>query len=1055
MKLSIKNLRVNVFTFLFLCSWSAMIQAADEFTKGIMLNSVSTDSKTMVGARLSELSPAAIEKGLKDAQLFARPTFDKKTRVMKLQWHSISKTLNGTEHSKTLSEPLVTQLKLPNDVNQLNVGQEISLKGDLDSMLEDFDGLLRQANDAVEVNSEKNDNSSVTNESSDTKSSNNDSGNSSSGGGGYLSEGGLTENPELEDGGIETDKITTTTEQCSMNVDWASMSVFKQERKIKTSESGEINEVGDCYNIGKSSKIEKDFSSSCNIQINGLENYMKGFIYYTYMDGEKITLSGCSYDPNDAEPLIVKNDFEACSLDLAETNLAENKYHPAAIKYSFINGKRYNLTECVVVNESSIPLPTKEESCPISHSIEDMTSYTMKRIDIYDPTNKKLLKKGECSQNVSFPILKDYEASCSIKFNEDSSYIKGFKYYANIENVRHDISSCEYDESELKQANVLKDFDSCSLNYAEINAPEGFYNPAFIKFTLVDGKRYDLSACETSIEEKELLPLRTETCESVHSIPDLTSYKMERIDTYDPENKERLIEGECYPIEEITIQKDFDAGCSIQINSAFNTYTRGFKYFSNIDGKKHILSECEYNSSDSQAFETFKDYSNCSLDDAVIDLENSRYQPPFVKYSLIDNERYELTGCITEEGDTRPLPTKLAMCDMVYDYPNMIAHDMERVQTLSPDSEIIMREDECYSIKEHEIFRDYNNNQCVDLPNYTLKEMTLGYKHYYKDGSKKEYIGECGLDIENKQPLLQEVGSCRPSENLTTLTATINKSWFYMLEDGSKEFITDCMESDETYSIVDTSNTCSPQYIASTGEVIVQKRKGWVDGSNEWHYVTNCTPSDDTTTLLKEWCESPLYEHDFVGGQSYKRSRNYYMYEGKRVYINGCSRDSELSFPHTKSTEGCQIEHDDANLRSQLFTKTLATLDGVETVIKSCEADSQFVPYQYTGKGTINKRKIAENGRDGEIWNLGTLCPKATEITNQWGRNYTFNGSAGTRANQIYTDTRTICSGGANHTECHNVRFYDYTAYLDTDIKEWQRVDGSKYIDRKKYMCTR
>ena len=1950
MKLTMRRLIVTLFTMCFLCAWALKVQAAEEFTKGVMLNSAPTDSNTMIGARLSELSPAAIEKGLKDAQLLARPSFDKKTRVMKLQWHSLSKTLNGTEHSKSLTEPLITQLKLPNDVNQIGVGQEITLKGDLDSMLEDFDVLLRQANESVEVNSEKNDNSSVTNETADSSSSDSSgSGSGSSGGDGYLSEGGLTENPELEEGALETDKITTSTEQCSLNVDWGSNSVFKQERKIKTSESGENDEIGDCYNVGKAYKIEKDFAASCNVQINGLTDYAKGFISYSFVDGERVELSGCTYDANDKETLILKNDFKACGLDTAQVNLADNNYYLSAIKYSMINGKRYNLTECEVINDEVRPLPTKIETCPVKHDLVNSTSYSMERTDVYDPQNKTLLKKGDCVEAQSFPIeqdfaaacplqfrgngafirgfklftridntkydlsectytdenlaqaelikdydvcsidktgvsvdaglfypafmeyvlvdgerydqtgcitnvednrplptrletcpivhdseslssitmertdiydptnkellrkgectpvktyayQKDFNASCSVKINGDK-FIRGFKYFSSVEGTRYDVSECQYDKADEQVTEIIKDYDVCSIDKATIDSVTGVYYPAFVNYTLIDGQRYDQSGCVTAADDSRPLPTRLETCPVVHDSGSLQSTTMERIDTYNPSNTTRLKEGECTPvknyayqkdfaancpvtingnkfirgykyfsniegtrydvsecqydkadeqvteiikdyevcsiekatidsvtgvyypafvnyalidgerydqsgcitaaddsrplptrletcpivhdqdalvsstmertdiydptnkqllktgactvvknypfkkdfaagcdvkvtasnflrgykyysmidatrydvsacqydqedaentevfkdydscsidnakinveqgnfepsftqytlidgkrydlspciteptdtrplptrleqceiehdltnnvsrtrertdiydptnkqllktgdctpvktanfqkdfaagcdikvnndtfvrgfkffsiidgtrydvsacqyddadkentevfkdydscsidnakinleqgnfepafseytlidgdrfnlspcktaaddvrplptrleqcdiehdltnnvsrtmqrtdvydpsdkqrlktgectpvktfdfqkdfnagcsvkikettfvrgfkffsvidgerhdvsacqfddaeeqamdvfkdyakcpiesakvnldsgnyepafteytlidgtryevspcktafddvrplptrleqcdiehdltndvsstmqrtdiydpsdrqllsegeclpvktypiykdfdakcsiqtdtasktytrgykktvniegkesvltpctydvenalvmeilknyetcslddsiiqldngsylppfeeyaiidgarkiltpcktaiddvrplptrleqcdlshdlsglkthrmqrtdtynptnkdvlktgncesIEEFPIQQDFDAGCSIQINNVFNTYNRGFKYFSIVDTKKHVLSECEY-AGEAVAFETFKDYSNCSLDEAIIDLTNDRYQPAFIKYSLIDNERYELTGCITEEKDTKPLPKRLAVCEMNYDYPNMIAHNMERVQILTPDSSVVLREDECYSIQEREIFRDYDNQQCLDIPNYTEKEIALGYKHYYKEGTKKEYIGECGFDIENKKPLLQEVGSCRPSENLTTLTTTINKVWFWMLEDGSKEHITECGESDETYPIIDTSNTCSPQFIASTGEVIVQKRKGWVDSSGTWHYVTNCTPSDDTTTVLKEWCSAPAYEHDFVGGQSYKRSRNYYMYEGKRVYINGCSRDSESSIPHSKSTSGCNVQHEDNYLRSRINSKTLAVLDGVSTVIKACEPESQYIPYQFTGKAINTKTAVAiDRGTSSHHYGtIKTVCDNAgASITNVWGKGYKFSPNSSTSAPVINYKTIETPNSCAN---CSNpgvtiTRYYHARSYITANVKEWRRTDGSLYKQYMSYVCSK
>lgn len=939
----------------FICSlfcWSFTVAAAMDSTKGIMLNSARIDSSSVVAARLSDLSPSAIEKGLKDVQLLAKPTFDQKSKVFTMEWHSITKTINGTEHSKTLTEPLGSQLKLQAETVEIPVGQSVTIKGDLESLIDDFDVLLRDAKSTTEINSEKNVDASITNEGENDASNKGSDIASSSGNGGYLSEGGLTENNDLEDGGISVDEISSTTQACALNVDWSTMNAFMQERVIKTSnETGETTDIGECYNIGQANKIEKDYSSTCNIQINGEQSYVKGFLYYSFLNGERVELSGCQYESSEAEPLLVKHDFEACNLSFAETNLAENKYYPAAVKFTMINGTRYNLTECEVIQSASTPLPTRAEVCEVEHSIDEMTSFTMKRIDVYDPSDSELLKTGDCERHISFPIMKDYEAGCSIRFNNDETFIKGFQYYSNISNKRHDISSCEYDESELQQANVIKDFDSCSLDYAEVNAEQGNYHPAFVKYTLIDGERFELSGCETSIEDIKPLPLKTEVCELEHSIPELKTYRMERIDTYDPANRERLIEGDCYSIEEIAIQRDFDAGCSIQIDSTFNNYTRGFKYFSTVDSKKYTLSECEYNGNDAVAYDSFKDYSICDLELAVVDLQTGKYQPAFVTYTLIDGVRYDLAACANDVKDIRDLPVKTETCEMSYDYENLIAHDMERIDTYDPKNEHVMKSSDCYSVKEYPILKDYQFDTCLDLPDYNTNKIALGYKHFYQNDEKDYYIGNCEFDFTNKKDMFQIVDTCKASENLTTSSATINKKWYYNTESGERVFITDCLASSETYPIVNTSNTCSPQYIASTGEVVVQHRKGWQDKDGVWHYSTNCEPSDQTTNVLKEWCTSPEYEHDFVGGQSYRRSRNYYNYEGNKVYINGCSRDSVTSYSHYKTTSGCTVDHDDSNLRSRLYEKTMANLHSGTTQLKGCAASSNYVPYTYVSVG--------------------------------------------------------------------------------------------------------
>jgi hypothetical protein len=1017
----------NVFIMLisaFYCF--SVAYAAEESTKGIMINNLSVTSADLASAQLTDLSPAAIERGLKDAILLAKPSFDKKTAVLTLSWHSITKQVNGTEFAQALDSPLVTKVKLPLDTTEIQTGQELTIKGDLQKLLDNFDEMIKRSEDKIDVKNEEN-TTNTTDKNSDYAANN---GSSNSDGSGYLSQGGLSETADTGDLSVSTDKIVSSTEACSLFTDFSSMTMAKQERIVKTSsDSGEITEKGACYNIGQVVKIEKDFASDCSIQINGLESYAAGFIYYGFIDGGRLNVSGCKYDSADEKKLTVKLDYSSCSLSTTDINVANATYYPYAVKYSLINGTRYNLTECEPIKEAVTALPTEEESCSIRHDLTALTTYTRHRFNTLDPTEKTVLKTGDCVDFVSYSMQKDLSEDCKITI-KNNQFIRGHIMFSIIDGKRYDATGCVYDEIDGEPLTEIKDYKSCSLSDAVIVLDNENYQRAFEKYALIDGVRYELSPCMTEATDTISLPKHTETCDLVHDLNSLTTHRMERIDIYDPSDKNVLKKGDCYSIEEIKIQRDFDAGCAIQLNNTFKTYTRGFKFFSTVDTKKYILSECEYNSSDALAYDNFKDYSKCVVDTGVINLAGGNYQIPFVRYTLIDGTRYELSGCETASDDIRLLPTKTETCDANEDFNHNTYFYMQRIDTYNPSASILLKKGNCEPIGSTEIKRNYDVSYCVNLPDYINHKLNLGYKNYITEDGDDSFIGDCSVDIDNPVPMYENVSTCNATENLSNSKAIINKKWFYDLEDGSAKEVTNCQPSDEIYSIVNTQNTCSPVIMPDSNKVVLQDRKGWVDSSDVWHYVTDCVPTSNEVDIETEICSSPKYEHDFIGGTSYLRTRKFYSFNGSNVYLTSCAREPSISFAQYKETTGCSVANDDSNLRTQLFERTAANLQEGKTIIKGCTASSNYIPYQLLSNGVL--AEFSYTICSGSKWPLSLVYSKmfATKIgyPNDWVDSPT---SYSTK----------ICSGNGDNQSRDLM-----DAYIWQSGENWRRPDGSVFL---------
>jgi len=499
-----------------------------------------------------------------------------------------------------------------------------------------------------------------------------------------------------------------------------------------------------------------------------------------------------------------------------------------------------------------------------------------------------------------------------------------------------------------------------------------------------------------------------------------------------------------------TIERDYSSACDVQING-IDTAISGYTQYSYVNSEKITLSECKWDSSEQQDLIVKNDFSTCSLDDAKVNIDSESYSPAGIKYALINKVRYDLTECEVIPEVKYNLPTKVSTCDMLY--TDSLASKRERTDILSPDGDETLREGNCNIIKSYAVSRDYDYNVCVDLPDYDNFLLTTSYKNYYleENSDDKEYFGNCTYDIENKKELFQDASECKASEDLLSNVATLNKIWSYFLPSGEKVEYTDCIPSKETYPIVETTNTCSPTYIESTNSVVINKRKGWQDASDQWHYSDTCNPSTDSGTILTEFDTVTPYEHDFLNNQSYKRSRDYYNYLGDRIYINEFSRNTAYVYPHSEET--CGEVYDDDNYRSIVSTKIVADLEGTVTELKECTNSAATIPYQHVesininGKFTLLSDSPSSNAlkyiiQDGQLKTLGASCGNSA-FSSEWGSNFTILPNSGT-----YTDYKI-------EDEDWEDFFVTTWLYKKGDGTKWRRPDGSYYYEIRSDICSK
>lgn len=642
-------------------SFSAI--ASSDFVNLRLLTDVDVNDPKTISAELTNLSPQAIEAGLRDAEILASESYNQETNVIEIEWHSISKEIKGTQVSESFLTTLETKVKLNGDAKSIPTGQKLVGLGDPQEIIDAYNRMLKKAEENTEINNKELKTENTKNDYSN--------GSGSLGGdseGGFFSGDGedLQEKNDIEDFAVKTDPIMSSIEECPMNVDLVSMVITKQERTIKTSsETGEVVETTPCKSIGQT-----------------------------------------------------------------------------------------------------------------------------------------------------------------------------------------------------------------------------------------------------------------------------------------------------YPI-----RKDFSAGCSTKVDKSTGKYTQGHKLYSYVEGARYDISDCEWDDRDATKYEVKKDFESCDIKDAVIEIDSGVYQPPFIRFTMIDGQRRNLTDCETDKNETRALPVAYERCDLSNDFVEMKSYEQSRKIFKSPNLEETVKIFECGNTnKQYDIQKDFDVSMCANLPNYEQSKMLLAYKMFVDYEGAKKYVSDCTTSDDEFLPMAQEIGQCEAALNFTTNLATIQKRWFVKTANGGKEFVTDCVSTATSYPITITTERCIPKVIGDQNKVVLQSQKIWIDGNGNLHEATECRPTTDEIQISKEMCDAPLYEHDWSSGVSYYRSRDYYMKDGDRNYINECSRDPSSSFSHTETAQGCQVKNNDTNLNSQLYTKVKISVNGTEHVIRDCTASSSYTPY--TNLGVVHRKWNVFGGRD-------------------------------------------------------------------------------------------
>jgi len=241
----------------------------------------------------------------------------------------------------------------------------------------------------------------------------------------------------------------------------------------------------------------------------------------------------------------------------------------------------------------------------------------------------------------------------------------------------------------------------------------------------------------------------------------------------------------------------------------------------------------------------------------------------------------------------------------------------------------------------------------------TLEDLSNGfvYKKYDETATLNNTVvsvTSCTTDFNAKFAVKNDYSVCSVRHDFVNGISIQQEQFYYIDDKSARVDVGDCVDSSVQYTQYLTLNTCTATVDEVNGFVFPQKRIAYQDTSGTINYATSCAPVEtDKVALSKEFCPQK-YEHDFVAGQSYLRTQNFYndFQTNAKILVGACSRDTTVSFPHIKEQASCTTEYDDANLMNKWFSLTQidATSQGDGLIeIAPCAQYGNPTPYLFTG----------------------------------------------------------------------------------------------------------
>ena len=560
----------------------------------VMINAGRNTGSLDIEASFTRLSPQAVEMGLRDVILIGRLKDENKPNSQEhdVEWHSITKNIDGTTKAKSLDSPLYSEKTLDDkgEEKSFDVGTQVLAKGDLNAMLTKFAELLAESEKSTEENTEIAMEEAASNSPLSS---------------GALGSSASSQSPNLEEGDFEvkTDQYTMTYELCEPVID-SSLVATEMERSIKTSTvTNEILEKSACSPTGKTYKVFTESTELCEptIDLNFVATELSKVVKRDENTGEILEESACT--PTGKTYDTFKEEVRACDVFIDRDN---NK---------------------VIEMSQTVKLDLETE--------EELTATAC------DFTDK------------SYPIEQDFELEeCADLPNYiDAEYYKGYKEFYDLTGLGDDddyvyISRCQTTLNDptpiFQEISTCSPTENLTTNTTTINK----------KWYYVDeytGQKEHVSEC---LESNETYPI-TETATTCSPIYDGSKvFTTTRKHWRDSTNTPHYVT-DCRVSESsngVQIQKEYSGELSHDWTGGAS-YEMSRDYYMN-NGKKEYLTS-DYSRDPSQSYTHKLTTSGCS---ATHDDTNLRSQQSQRTYINRKGATQYIKGCESKNGYMQYMP---------------------------------------------------------------------------------------------------------------------------------------------------------------------------------------------------------------------------------------------------------------------------------------------------------------------------------------------------------------------------------------------------------------
>lgn len=390
----------------------------------------SKDSKAMFSA----LKADALQMGLGDAVLHGLPEYqpqaDGTTRVV-VRWHAIG--LANASATQALTQPLVSQFRTGD--KSAPPGTVINVRGDLDSLAEDFLKLkARMAKESPKDTVKQTNNNSTTESARSASELGSTSGGSSSGSGN--SPYSFNNNNDQ----LKTDLVTSTWQDCQPRIDRAGGMVYQQARKVDTTESGRLMGTGSCEDHGLTAPIVRTYDGACLpvVDIQNRKVYHQ-FVETADLAGKKLNITICTADFQKADEILSstqkcgwRHDFTGGKSIRQET-----------LYYNDLTGNMIEVRGCGDSAQAYAHYQTQNTCTPTIDSVNKQVFFNVRTA--FKDADGAELYANDCipDGNPSFAISEEF---CTPKFEHDFvnhvSYYRTRAYYVDNAGKLNYVSEC-------------------------------------------------------------------------------------------------------------------------------------------------------------------------------------------------------------------------------------------------------------------------------------------------------------------------------------------------------------------------------------------------------------------------------------------------------------------------------------------------------------------------------------------------------------------------------------------------------------------------------------